>query len=61
MGDYRLLGVLDVNLLISTCGYSSAHLMSVGDCWLLGVLGVFYALLLDAVQLTLHQWVIIGY
>ena len=61
MGDYRLLGVLGVNVLISTGGYSSAHLMSVGDYWLLGVLGVFYALLLDAVQLTLHQWVIIGY
>ena len=60
MGDYRLLGVLGVNLLISTGGYSSAHLMSVGDYWLLGVLGVFYALLLDAVQLTSHQWVIIG-
>ena len=61
MGDYRLLGVSGVNLLISTGGYSSSHVMSVGDYWLLGVLGVFYALLLDAVQLTLHQCVIIGY
>ena len=61
MGDNRLLGVLGVDFLISTGGYSSTHLMSVGDYWLSGVLGVFYALLLDAVQLSYSQWVIICY